>query len=410
MARVLGVIAEYNPFHNGHLYHLQKSINETESDYVVAVVTGNFVQRGNASVISKWKKTEMALKSGVDLVIELPTVYSLSSAENFASGAIKILDSLKIVKSVSFGTETNDMAALNNVANLLMQEPKEYESILQEELKKGISFPKARETAVLKILNDDLRYKNILSSPNNILAIEYLKSLKKNKSNMKPSIVKRQKVYYNDDAVVDDFASATAIRLLMARGEYGEIRKVVPKQCYDILLEELEKGHIVYDIMQYEKEIIYNLRNMTLKQISNIPDVSEGLEHSIKNAANSCNNIPDLINMIKSKRYTQTRIQRILICSLLGINKKTMDISKKIKPYIRVLGMSKKGKQLISKITVANPKLQIITSVKKFTETNKNKMLGEMLDVDIKATDIYTMAYTKDSLAGLDYMTKIVTM
>ena len=197
MARVLGIIAEYNPFHNGHLYHLQKSIEETESDYVIAIISGNFVQRGNTSVINKWKKAEMALKCGVNLVIELPTLYSISSAENFASGTIKILDSMKIVKSISFGTETGDMAALNNVANLLVQEPKEYEVLLQEELKKGVSYPKARENAVLKIMNDNTRYGNILSSPNNILAIEYLKSIKKLKSTIKPFLVKREKVYYN---------------------------------------------------------------------------------------------------------------------------------------------------------------------------------------------------------------------
>lgn len=292
MARVLGIIAEYNPFHNGHLYHLQKSIEETESDYVVAIISGNFVQRGNSSVINKWKKAEMALKSGVDLVIELPIVYSMSSAENFAFGAIKILNELKIVKSVSFGTETSDMAALNNIANLLVQEPKEYQNILQEELKKGVSFPKARELAVLKILNDNTRYGNILSSPNNILGIEYLKSIKRLKSGMKPYLVKRERVFYNDDAVVDDFASATAIRRLLARNQTEDLSRVLPKSSYSILMEELKKENVVLDIVKYEKEIIYNLRNMSLKQLQKLPDVSEGLENVIKNAANSCNNLP----------------------------------------------------------------------------------------------------------------------
>lgn len=408
MARVLGIIAEYNPFHNGHLYHLQKSIEETESDYVIAIISGNFVQRGNISVINKWKKAEMALKCGVNLVIELPTLYSISSAENFASGTIKILDSMKIVKSISFGTETGDMAALNNVANLLVQEPKEYEVLLQEELKKGVSYPKARENAVLKIMNDNTRYGNILSSPNNILAIEYLKSIKKLKSTIKPFLVKREKVYYNDDAVVDDFASATAIRRLLARNQTEDLSRVLPRSSYEILMEELQKENVVFDLVNYEKEIIYNLRNMTLKQIQNIPDVSEGLENTIKNAANSCNNLPELINMIKSKRYTTTRIQRILLCSLLGITKKKMQIAKKIRPYVRVLGMDEKGKQLLSKMSKANPKLDIVTSVKKFTENNHNKFIKEMLDVDIKATDIYTLAYGKNSFAGLDYTNKIV--
>lgn len=408
MARVLGIIAEYNPFHNGHLYHLQKSIEETKCDYVVAIISGNFVQRGNSSVINKWKKAEMALKSGVNLVIELPSIYSISSAENFAFGAIKILNELKIVKYVSFGTETSDMAALNNIANLLLQEPKEYQSFLQEELKKGVSFPKARETSVLKVLNDNRRYGNIMSSPNNILAIEYLKSIKRLKSFMKPHLVKRERVFYNDDAVVDDFASATAIRKLLARNQTEDLSKVLPKSSYEILMEELEKQNVVLDISQYEKEMIYNLRNMSLKQIQNIPDVSEGLENAIKNAVGSCNDLTELLNMIKSKRYTGTRLQRILICSLLGITKKDMESSKKIRPYVRVLGMDEKGKGLLSKITKANPKLDIITSVKKFTDNKHNKFIKEMLDIDIKATDMYTLAYGKNSFAGLDYTNKIV--
>lgn len=410
MARVLGIIAEYNPFHNGHLYHLQKSIQETECDYVIAIISGNFVQRGNSSVINKWKKAEMALKSGVNLVIELPTIYSISSAENFAFGAIKILNELKIVKSVSFGTETGDMAALNNIANLLVQEPKKYQYILQNELKMGVSFPKAREIAVLKVFNDNRRYGNIMSSPNNILAIEYLKSIKRLKSFMKPHLVKRERVFYNDDAVVDDFASATAIRRLLSRNQTEDLSRVLPKSSYEILMEEIKKENVVLDIAKYEKEIIYNLRKMSLKQIQNIPDVSEGLEHAIKNAVGSCNNLPELLNMIKSKRYTGTRLQRILICSLLGITKKNMENSKKIRPYVRILGMDEKGKQLISKITKANPKLDIITSVKKFTENNHNKFIKEMLDIDINATDIYTLAYGKNSFTGLDYTNKIVTM
>lgn len=307
MARVLGVIAEYNPFHNGHKFHLQESIKKAETDYTVAVISGNFVQRGNPSIINKWQKAKMALNSGVDLVIELPTIYSVSSAENFAYGAIQILNNLKIVNTISFGTETDDLAGLNNIANLLIEEPKEYTNLLHEELKKGSSFPKARQNAVLQILNDDLRYLNLLTSPNNILAIEYLKSLKRLKSTINPMIVKREKVYYNDEAVVDDYASATAIRKLLTLRQYEDIRRVMPRENYNLLMEELQRGNIVYDLAQYEKEIIYNLRNMTLNEIRNLPDVSEGLENAIKNAAGLCNNLPELINMVKTKRYTRNK-------------------------------------------------------------------------------------------------------
>lgn len=307
MARVLGVIAEYNPFHNGHKFHLEESIKKAETDYTVAIISGNFVQRGNPSVVNKWQKAKMALNCGVDLVIELPTIYSVSSAENFAYGAIQILNNLKIINTVSFGTETEDLAGLNNIANLLIEEPKEYVNLLHEELKKGNSFPKARQNAVLQILNDNLRYLNLLTNPNNILGIEYLKSLKRLKSTINPIVVKREKVYYNDEAVVDDFASATAIRRLLALRQYDDLRRVLPRKNYDLLIDEFQRGNFVLDLCQYEKEIIYNLRNMSLDEIRNLPDVSEGLENSIKNAAGLCNHLSELINMIKTKRYTRNK-------------------------------------------------------------------------------------------------------
>ena len=154
MGKVLGIIAEYNPFHNGHLYHLQNSIKTSGANYTVAVISGNFTQRGSTSLIDKWSKAQMALKNGIDLVIELPLLYSISSAENFAEGAIKILNSLNIVDYISFGTETNDIAILNNIANVLYKEPKAYKNILSHELSKGLSFPKAREIALISFLKN----------------------------------------------------------------------------------------------------------------------------------------------------------------------------------------------------------------------------------------------------------------
>lgn len=410
MAKVLGIIAEYNPFHNGHLYQIEEAKKQTGADYVVAIMSGNFAQRGNTSLINKWVKTEMALKNGVDLVIELPTVYSISSAENFAEGAIKILDNLKIVDTLCFGTETADFAALNNIANVLFNEPKEYVSMLNHELGKGVSYPKARESALMMYLNDIKRYANILSGPNNILAIEYLKALKKLKSNMKPFSVQRKKVYYNDEKIVDEFASSTAIRKLVAREQYDEIRKVMPTSSYMLLKEEIKRGNIVIDIVKYEKEILYNLRRMTVKEIGELQDVTEGLEYAIKNAANSCNNILDLMNIVKTKRYTQTRIQRILLYALLGITKKDMANAKKIVPYTRILGFNKKGRELLTDICNYNPKINMVTSVKKFMDVNMNKNLREMLEKDIFATNVYTLGYEYDSWANLDYTNKIVVV
>ena len=411
MGKVVGIIAEYNPFHNGHLYHLLQAKDLAQADYVVAVISGNFTQRGDTSIVDKWTKAYMAICGGCDLVLELPTVYSISSAENFASGAIKILDSLKIVDSIAFGAEASDLATLNNIANVLYTEPRGYTNILTHELQKGISFPSARENAILMYLNDIKRYANILNSPNNILAIEYLKALKTQKSNMNPIMVKRSKVYYNDDRIVDDFASATAIRKLIKRREYEDLRKVVPRSTYKILSRQIRDGNIVLGLENFEKEIIYTLRKMSIREIANLPDVSEGLENLIKNSADNCNNMSKLIANIKTKRYTQTRIQRILLYALLGIDKKMMEDSKKVTPYVRVLGFTNKGKELISEINKRNPKINMITSVKKFIEKNNkpsNRTIMQMLQKDIFATDVYTLGFDFESKANLDFTNNMI--
>lgn len=407
MSRVLGIIAEYNPFHNGHLYHIAKSKQETGAQYVIAVISGNFVQRGNTSIINKWTKARMALLNGADLVIELPTIYSISSAENFAEGAIKILNSLGVVDTLSFGMEANDISTLNNIANVLYNEPKEYVTMLSHELSKGNSYPKARENALLLYLNDIKRYANVMSGSNNILGIEYLKALRKTKSTITPVGIKREKVLYNDKYIVDEFASATAIRKMLMTKELNDISKVMPRNSYLLLGEELKKGHYVIDIARFEKEIIYTLRKMSVQDIAKLPDVSEGLENSLKNAADSCNTLKDFINIVKTKRFTQTRIQRILLYCLLGITKKQMETSRKVIPYARVLGFNNKGKELISEMMKLNPKLNIVTSVKKYIDTVANKNLKEMLDIDILATNIYTLGYFADSYSNLDYTNKI---
>ena len=409
MSKVLGIIAEYNPFHNGHLFHLNESKKLTGASYTVAIMSGNFTQRGNTSIIDKWSKAKSAIECGVDLVIELPVLYSISSAENFAEGAIKILDSLKVVDYVSFGAETADINLLNTIAEVLHEEPKEYKSLLSDELKKGISYPKARENALMMYLNDIKKYSNVISSPNNILGIEYLKALKKCNSIIQPIALPRHESGHNDLNYHGNIASSTAIRNITKNNGFDILRKLMPEPSYTNLVENIKIGHVVPDLSVFEKEIIFNLRKMSTYEISQLPDVSEGLEFAIKNAANSCNSIVEFLNIIKSKRYTSTRIQRILLYSLLGITKKDIALSKKIQPYIRILGFNKKGKYLISEVAKANPKLNIITSVKKFTDKNLNRNLKIMLEKDIWATDVYTIGYEYDSWSNLDFTNKIIT-
>lgn len=406
MDGILGIVSEYNPFHNGHLHHLEVSKQLTKSAFTVAVMSGNFVQRGNTSLVDKWVKTEMALKNGIDLVIELPTVYAISSAENFADGAIKILNSLGVVDYVSFGSEIGEINSLNEVANILYKEPKEFSNLISAQLKSGISYPKAREIALTQYFGTSKKYSEILNNPNNILGVEYLKSIKKHRSHIKPITIKRDYSDYNSTKEKNGIASATAIRTMVQNNK--NVHYVVPYETYELLDECIGSGKVIPDLKVFEKEIIYILRKMNLSEIALLPDVSEGLENKIKIAANNFNTLEELISNIKSKRYTQSRIQRILLYALLNITQKDMNSSKRVTPYIRVLGFNKHGKRIISAIAAANPRLTIIVSVKKFMENSINPSLRNMISKDIFASNVYTLGFKENPLANLDYTHKVV--
>lgn len=405
MSKVLAIICEYNPFHNGHLYQLTESIKLVQPDYVVCIMSGNFVERGNTALINKWARTEMALNSGVDMVIELPTIYSISSAENFAAGAIKILNSLNCETVLSFGSECGDISILNKFAEIICNEPAEYVTMLNHELAKGLSYPKARENAMLLYINDIRNSANVLSGSNNILAIEYLKQIMKTGNKITPITIKRICADYNSLSVYNNIASATAIREMLLQKK--SVKNLIPNSAYNVLKEELGNGRFVLDVSQFEKQIIYKLRCMTIEQIANLPDVSEGLEYKIKEASNTCNTLDSILLAIKSKRYTMTRINRILLYALLDITKQDYINSQKILPYLRVLGVSENGKLLLSELS-KNRKLNVITSVKQFMDKNNNKVLKSMLEKDIFATNVYTLEYKKNPEANLDFTKKMI--
>ena len=406
MSGVLGIVSEYNPFHNGHILHLKKSLEMTKADFTIAIMRGNFTQRGDTSLIDKWAKTEMALKQGIDLVIELPTLYAISSAENFADGAVKILNSLGIIDYISFGSEIGEIKPLDDVATVLSKEPKDFSEILKRQLRSGLSYPKAREIAIQMYFGTSPIYTEALQNPNNILGIEYLKALKRSKSNITPITIKRNYNSYNSNDVKNGVASATAIRTMIMQKK--NIHTVVPYETYEIIERLTEEGKIVSSLKVFEKEIIYNLRKMTITEIANLADVTEGLENKIKQASNMTNDLDELIQKIKSKRYTETRIRRILLYSLLNITKKDMTISKKVTPYIRVLGFNKHGKRIISAIAENNPKIKIVVSVKKFLDTNRDMNLQSMMMKDILATNIYTLGFKNQPLGNLDYTHKVL--
>ena len=458
---ILGIIAEYNPFHNGHLYHLKESKRKCNAKYVVAIISGNFTQRGDTSIVNKFEKAKMAIENGIDMVIELPTLYSISSAENFADGAIKILNELNFITHISFGSESGNINQLNNIASILTDEPEEFSKLLKEELRKGSSFPVARQNAIEKFLNltNKNEFNKLLKSPNNILAIEYLKALKKTKSNITPITIERKNVDYYSENIVENFASSTKIRKEISENlnMYTNIMDInnmdinnmnmnnmdvnmdmflnscMPKKSYDIIKENIEKGNCIQSLKCFEDMIFYKLRSMQINEIKELPDVCEGLENVIKKASNETNSLEDLINKCKSKRYTRTRIQRILIYALLGITRQDMEMSENVNPYIRVLAVNKNGRELLSIInkTIVNKanintntdinnininkpndntdnkinikETNIITSLKKFESTNEDKALKRMMEIDKLATDIYTIKQRSGYIGGLDY-------
>ncbi|MFV9567404.1 MULTISPECIES: nucleotidyltransferase [Thermoanaerobacter] len=400
--KILGIIVEYNPFHNGHLYHLQTSKELTKCDYTVAVMSGNFVQRGEPAIVDKWKRTMMALKAGVDLVIELPVVYATSTAENFAYGAVKLLDSLKIIDCISFGSEKGELSELIKIAEILLEEPIHYRKALKEYLKTGITFAKARELALKKVTNNN-EIEKILQTSNNILAIEYLKALKKIDSSITPFTIKRRGSLYTSLELKGEFASASSIRKHIFEKGLEDLEKYIPNFSKEILQSSFEKKQGPVSLEDFSNILIYLLRNHI--PLNHIFDVSEGLENKIYKASYKTNNIEELIKLIKSKRYTESRIKHILTHLLLKIDKQIFEEFDGPN-YIRVLGFNEKGKKVLKEIKKKSS-LPIITKVSQYKSKLSNT---KMFEKDLFATDTYTLAYKNSSIAGLDFIHPLIKL
>ena len=410
---ICGIIAEYNPFHNGHAYHIEQTKKETTCDAAVVVMSGNFIQRGVPALFDKWTRTKMALEGGADLVIELPSCYATSSAEYFAQGSVALLDGLGVINNISFGSNTNDIDALKRIANVLYLEPENYKKLLHSELKRGTSFPIARSNALKNFLKKEYSAKyiaDILLDSNNILGIEYLKALLYSNSQIKPVLIERKGTTYNSTNIVDNMCSATAIRALLEKNELKTVENVVPDKTFKLIDSEILNGRAPMFLKNYEKEILYTLRRTTVEDLANIADVSEGLENLLKKASNDGMELEEVIEIVKSKRYTRTRVQRILLHTLLDVRKSDVEDYKYNPQYIRVLGFTKNGEKVLSQIgNVSN--LPIVTSVGKFLK-NANETSRKMLEKDIMATNIYTLGYQvpKFRKTNLDYTMPVITI
>ncbi len=342
--KIVGLIAEYNPFHNGHKYHIEQAKEITGADYVIVVMSGDFVQRGTPAIMPKHMRCEAALKAGASLVIELPACYATASAESFAFGAVTILDKLGCVDSICFGSECGSIKNLQLISKILTEEPIEYKEALQYYLKEGNSFPVARQNAMYEYFNSDIATP-ILAEPNNILGIEYLKALYKIDSEMKPYTIARISSHYHDDELQEEFSSASAIRNEITNNKEFNLEGQVPDECLDLLKHNYQLRYPIYanDLSLLLK---YRLLNETKESLTEYADVSEELANRIINQRNNYIDYEQFCDLLKTKEITYTRISRALLHILLQIKKSDMTTIE----HARVLGFRKDSTAVLSAI------------------------------------------------------------
>ncbi len=362
---IVGLITEYNPFHNGHLYHIKQAISLTNADFCIVVMSGNFVQRGAPAIIDKYSRAEMALKAGADLVLELPIPFACGSAEVFAHAAVSLFNSLGVVTHLCFGSECANDKLLSSLADILCKEPKSFRIALQNSLKKGNSFPKARTEAILSYLKnandesciidqrniDKNQIQEILSSPNNILGIEYLKALQRLSSSIHPIVIHRIASSYHSTQIQNEISSATAIRQVLEHTskEFQLISKAVP----NIVLEKLSKNYgVTMPICSNDFSSLLNYCFLTETNYSQYAEWTEELSNRVNRIQPTLYSFEDWAMQLKSKNITYTRICRSLIHLITKISKEDMELYKQYNYclYARLIGFRKESSPLLSLI------------------------------------------------------------
>ena len=403
--KTIGIVAEFNPFHNGHSYLIEKAKEITKADNVVVVMSGNYVQRGEPAFMDKFSRTITALENGVDLVIELPFCYASSSANYFATGAISLLNSLGIVSNLCFGCEYDNLDLLNSIADVIVDEDTVYSDALQSYLKTGMSFAKSRENAIIKslalrgVMMESTSLSNILSKPNTILAIEYLIALKNTDSLMVPVAIKRENNNTSQDMIHSSLTSAHSIRqLFYGKSVYNfnniktSLLSSVPENSIEMLESEYKKTYPV-DINDYSA-IIGNSLIKAKYDSDNIDDLFDSTIDISNRLLNNLDHFIDtkaFINKVNSPTYTSSRIQRILLYNLFNYKKEDFFNFKEngYVFYIRVLGFNKEKERLLTEIN-DNSDLPIITKIST-SLSSLNPYGKKMLELNMFADEVYRM-------------------
>lgn len=397
--RIAGIIAEYDPFHNGHAYQIAKT-REAGADAVVAVLGGEFTQRGEPAWCSKYVRAKAALLCGADLVLEMPIPYAIGSAERFAEGGISVLDSLSCVDVLSFGSECGDAEKIMDFAKLFEREDfiEEYKKALSE----GISSPLARQKAAEK-LSPELC--SVAKNPNDTLGAEYCKWLLRLNSKISVSTVKRYGANHGETAVLKSgIASATYLRSF---DNPEDIRPFVPYKCYDLLLNEHQNGKLPFSERKIEPAILAVLRSMSEEDFAKVPDcAAEGLYHRVFDAVQNAASLDELYSLIKTKRYTMSRVKRIIMAAFLGFDSSVL---KDIKlPYIRVLGMNDVGAAVLKEAKASGCSLPISSSLADLEKTSENAKIFAKLES--KAENLWQLGLEKPGKCGIAYTEKIIKL
>lgn len=373
----VAVICEFNPFHNGHKY-LLKTAKKLTGEPIIAVMSGSFTQRGEAALCNKFSRACTALQNGADLVLELPCAFAVSSAERFARAGTKISAAFGCTHSLAFGCETDDLALLKEAAESASNPS--VQKLVKAEMNAGGYYPRALENAVRRVLGD--KTANVLSTPNNVLAVEYIRALDKN---ITPLPIKRTGAEHNSQTPCGDIASAEHIRVLLRDGK-----------CADKYLPEIPQN--ITNPKNLERIMLYRLRSMTTADFALLPEVSEGLENRICASVMRHNSVEKIIDGIKTKRYTHARIRRILTCALLGI---TEQLQNTPIDYVRVLGFTADGAALLK-----HCKTEVVTSAAQGLRLGGS--IERLLGLDIYASDVAALLYDVPNAAGSDFTAPVV--
>jgi predicted nucleotidyltransferase len=378
----VGLIVEYNPFHNGHAFHLHASKEAASAEVVIAVMSGNFLQRGEPALVSKWWRTKMALLNGVDIVFELPYRFAVQKAEIFASGAISILDAAGC-EAVCFGSENGELPSFLQTIDFITEQKSQLEESIHRFINTGVSYPKAVSLAYHQ-LSDSNAYLD-LSKPNNILGIEYIKAIKNQKSSLKPMTVPRKNADYHDEHFASEtIASATSIRKAIFSKEYDQnsIRQYVPAPTDQLLSEYLKEYQVLHQWENYWEYLKFRLLTSSPAELREIYEVEEGLENRLLAAAPLSGSFHEFMERIKTKRYTWTRLQRLCVHILTNTKKEQMAGPSDKATYLRLLGMTSKGKEYLNK----RKKDFSLPLVSKLASYKEKEIL-----LDLKAARVYSL-------------------